>query len=87
MCVIVLLLEQVATSLAALGVRRQMKKHENMHGKNIGDAMSDIPSTVYKSATLSGKLVDASSHLIVLFFADTHREPSTEGQETRLVGR
>ena len=52
MCVIGLLLEQIAMSLAAHGVRRQMKKHETMHEKNIGDAMSNILPTVYKSATL-----------------------------------
>ena len=53
-----------------------MKKHETMHGKNVGDAVSNIPPTIYKAATLASKLVDAGSRLVVLFLADTHREPT-----------
>jgi hypothetical protein len=82
--------QATARSLTEFGVVRTHQKEETMHGKNVGDGLSNMPRMVYKSSTLAGELVDAGSRATVLHFAAAKQRPDVPKLEKRgwwAVGR
>jgi hypothetical protein len=79
-----------ARSRTEFGVVRCHQKEETMHGKNVGDGLSNIPKMVYKAATLNLDMVDAGSRATLLHFAAAKRRPEVDKSKKRgwwAVGR